>query len=68
MVLLAARAGGDLRDLARDGALPLVVVLELQLEYNHERQGAITSEITEVSAGARSKKNHMKKEAQHAHR
>ena len=41
---------------------------ELQLEYNHERQGAITSEITEVSAGARSKKNHMKKEAQHAHR
>lgn len=23
---------------------------ELQLEYNHERQGAITSEITEVSA------------------
>lgn len=25
------RAGGDLRDLARDGALPLVVVLELQL-------------------------------------
>ena len=41
---------------------------ELQLEYNHERQGTITSEITEVSAGARSKKNHMKKEAQHAHR
>ena len=41
---------------------------ELRLEYNHERQGAITSEITEVSAGARSKKNHMKKEAQHAHR
>ena len=41
---------------------------ELQLKYNHERQGAITSEITEVSAGARSKKNHMKKEAQHAHR
>ena len=31
-------------------------------------RGAITSEITEVSAGARSKKNHMKKEAQHAHR
>ena len=41
---------------------------ELQLEYNHERQGAITSEITEVSAGARSKKSHMRKEAQHAHR
>lgn len=37
----------------------------LQLEYNHERQGAITSEITEVSAGARSKKSHMRKEAQH---
>ena len=42
---------------------------ELQLEYNHERQGAITSEITEVSAGARSKKNHSGKGAQqHAHR
>ena len=41
---------------------------ELQLEYNHERQGAITSEITEVSAGARSKKNHSGKGAQqHAH-
>ena len=37
----------------------------LQLEYNHERQSAITSEITEVSAGARSKKSHMRKEAQH---
>ena len=41
---------------------------ELQLEYNHERQGAITREITEVSAGARSRKNHTGKEAQHAHR
>ena len=41
---------------------------ELQLEYNHERQGAITREITEVSAGARSKKSHMRKETQHAHR
>lgn len=42
---------------------------DLQLEYNHERQGAITSEITEVSAGARSKKNHSGKGAQqHAHR
>ena len=38
---------------------------DLQLEYNHERQGAITSEITEVSAGARSKKNHSGKGAQH---
>lgn len=42
---------------------------DLQLEYNHERQSAITSEITEVSAGARSKKNHSGKGAQqHAHR
>ena len=41
---------------------------ELQLEYNHERQSAITSEITEVSAGARSRQNRMRKEAQqHAH-
>ena len=48
--------------------MPVEQLRELQLEYNHERQGAITSEITEVSAGARSKKNHMKKEAQHAHR
>lgn len=38
---------------------------DLQLEYNHERQSAITSEITEVSAGARSKKNHSGKGAQH---
>ena len=41
---------------------------ELQFEYNHERQSAITSEITEVSAGARSRQNRMRKEAQqHAH-
>lgn len=40
---------------------------ELTLEYNHERQGAITQEITEVSAGARSSR-HTGKEAQHAHR
>ena len=38
---------------------------DLQLEYNHERQGAITGEITEVSAGARSKKHHSGKGAQH---
>ena len=31
---------------------------KLQLEYNHERQGAITREITEVSAGARIKEHH----------
>ncbi len=30
----------------------------LTLEYNHERQGAITQEITEISAGARAKKQH----------
>ncbi len=40
---------------------------ELTLEYNHERQGAITQEITEVSAGARSRHD-PGKEAQHAHR
>ena len=30
---------------------------ELTLAYNHERQGSITQEITEVSTGARSKHN-----------
>lgn len=40
---------------------------ELTLEFNHERQSAITQEITEVSAGARSRE-HTGKEAQHAHR
>mgnify|MGYP002521924890 FL=1 len=39
---------------------------ELTLAYNHERQGAITREITEVSAGAKSREHHGK-EAQHAH-
>ena len=37
----------------------------LQFEYNHERQSAITGEITEVSAGARSRKHHAGKGAQH---
>ena len=37
----------------------------LQFEYNHERQSAITGEITEVSAGARSRKQHAGKGAQH---
>ncbi len=41
---------------------------ELTLEYNHERQGAITQEITEVSAGARSRKNTGKGAMQREHR
>lgn len=40
---------------------------DLMLAYNHERQSAITQEITEVSAGARSRER-TGKEAQHAHR
>lgn len=40
---------------------------ELMLAYNHERQSAITQEITEISAGARSRER-TGKEAQHAHR
>lgn len=34
---------------------------ELSLEYNHVRQGAITQEITEVSAGAKSMKQKSQK-------
>lgn len=41
---------------------------ELTLEYNHERQGAITQEITEVSAGARSRQNTGKGAMQREHR
>lgn len=33
----------------------------LNLEYNHVRQGAITQEITEVSAGSRGQKKSKKK-------
>lgn len=36
--------------------------------YNHARQGAITQEITEVSAGARSREETRRKGAQYAHR
>ena len=41
-------------DAASDNAQELLD--ELTKEYNHERQGAITQEIIEVSAGARAKK------------
>ena len=41
-------------DAASDNAQELLDALTM--EYNHERQGAITQEITEVSAGARAKK------------
>ena len=34
---------------------------ELYLKYNHIRQGAITQEITEVAAGARSMKKIAKR-------
>ena len=34
---------------------------ELSMEYQHARQAAITSEITEIAAGARAKKRAMKK-------
>lgn len=37
----------------------------LKLEYNHERQSAITQEITEVSAGARAKKLQAKERRSH---
>lgn len=40
---------------------------DLKLRYNHERQSAITQEITEVSAGARSRED-TGKEARYAHR
>ena len=36
---------------------------ELSLEYNRERQAAITQEITEVAAGAKAQKKKRKKEA-----
>ena len=39
---------------------------ELTLAYNHERQGSITQEITEVSAGARSKHNTERGALHHA--
>ena len=45
-------------DAASDNADELVRALTA--EYNHERQSAITQEITEVSAGARAKKQHKK--------
>ena len=32
------------------------LMTELRLEYNHARQGKITREITEISAGARALK------------
>ena len=48
----SARAGA--MDAASDNAQELLDALTM--EYNHERQGAITQEITEVSAGARAKK------------
>lgn len=38
----------------------------LKIAYNHERQSAITQEITEVSAGARAKKQHRKDGGSHA--
>ena len=38
----------------------------LKVAYNHERQSAITQEITEVSAGARAKKQHRKDRDSHA--
>lgn len=41
-------------DAASDNAQELLDALTM--EYNHERQGAITQEIIEVSAGARAKK------------
>ena len=41
-------------DAASDNAQELLDALTM--EYNHERQSAITQEITEVSAGARAKK------------
>ena len=37
----------------------------LKVAYNHERQGAITQEITEVSAGARAKEQHGKDRCSH---
>ena len=40
------------------------MIHELQLEYNRTRQGSITQEITEVSAGARAQKR--KRQKQHA--
>ena len=33
------------------------IVDELTMQYNRQRQGAITQEITEVSAGARAQKH-----------
>ncbi len=48
----SARAGA--MDAASDNAQELLDALTM--DYNHERQSAITQEITEVSAGARAKK------------
>ena len=41
-------------DAANDNAEDLLT--SLNLEYNHLRQGAITREITEISAGSRAQK------------
>ena len=34
---------------------------ELSLEFNRVRQSAITQEITEISAGARAQRNHVRR-------
>lgn len=40
------------------------IIEELSMEYNRQRQGAITQEITEVSAGARAQKKKDAREVQ----
>ena len=50
-------------DLANQNAQELLE--ELTAEYNHERQSAITQEITEISAGERAEKQHAKERRSH---
>ena len=45
-----------------DTSVPLEELLgELSLKYNRVRQSAITQEITEISAGARAQRNHVRR-------